>query len=306
MVKTKKILIGAIYRPPNKPVEYWDLLLDNLEQAKDSGIDTIIIAGDLNCDLLQRKPKLAGILEGLNFHQMVNEPTHYEGNAPTLLDIIATPSPDFIKNTKVSAPSLSNHSDVSCLLDVKRPTYEPYKRKIYHYNDYIWAQIRQDITDFNWEHILSLPTIDEKVESWSDKLIQIMEDHTPTSIITTSKNAPPWMTKNITSLRRKHAVQHTKAKKSKKRDDWIKTKRTRDQLSEEIRTEKRNHDKKLAKQIEACNSGDLKLWFKLAKNFYNKTNNTRSEAPPLLVNGIPTSSDKEKAEKFNEYFTAQS
>ena len=90
LVSNKKILIGTVYRPPNERAECWDLLSENLEKAKDTDIKTIILTGDLNCNLLQNNTKLQKLLDSLHMEQMITEPTHYTDRNATLLDIIAT------------------------------------------------------------------------------------------------------------------------------------------------------------------------------------------------------------------------
>ena len=108
-INNKNMMIGVIYRPPNEPADYWNHLEEHLEEVKDSGIDTIILTGDLNCDQHIRGNKLQKILDRLHMNQEINMPTHYTGTSATLLDIIATTSADLVEDSAVHPPSLSNH-----------------------------------------------------------------------------------------------------------------------------------------------------------------------------------------------------
>ena len=72
--KKKRLMIGMIFRPSDMKGNYWPKL-------------TIILNGDLNCNLFNHKTKLGEILEDLNMKQIINEPRHYTDNNSTLIDI---------------------------------------------------------------------------------------------------------------------------------------------------------------------------------------------------------------------------
>jgi exonuclease III len=67
----EKILFGTIYRPPNETAIYWEQLADHIELAKDQNIETIMIAGDLNCNLLLPNNKLQQVLDNYHMEQLV-------------------------------------------------------------------------------------------------------------------------------------------------------------------------------------------------------------------------------------------
>jgi hypothetical protein len=182
----KKTLIGVVYRPPNEIVAYWDLLAENIELAKDLGIDTIFMLGDLNCNLLQPNTRLQQILDSFHLEQLIKSPTHVTENSSTLIDIITTSSADLIKKTEVGSPSLSNHSDITAWVSVDRPPPEKFKRKIYRYEEANWEMMRQDIISTDWERVLRLPDIDQQVETWTSEMTAIVNKNIPNQTVTMS------------------------------------------------------------------------------------------------------------------------
>ena len=46
----------------------------------------------------------------------------------------------------------------------------------------------------------------------------------------------------------------------------------------------------------------MRNWWKMAKRFYNRTNNKRHQSHPLILNGRSTASSQVKAEAPNNYF----
>jgi hypothetical protein len=145
LVGGKKILVGVFYRPPNAPVEQWNLIEESLDQAKQTGIQSIFILGDLNCDFQVPGNRLEGILSTRHFTQLIQEPTHISQQSSTLLDIIATTSLDLVINSTVRSPSLSNHCDVGVLLSLQKPKRQYLKRTVYDYKRANWRKLNQDI-----------------------------------------------------------------------------------------------------------------------------------------------------------------
>ena len=51
-VLSRKILICGIYRPPNSPFTYWNLIHESFDRARNTNIRDIFILGDFNNDML--------------------------------------------------------------------------------------------------------------------------------------------------------------------------------------------------------------------------------------------------------------
>ena len=71
-----------------------------------------------------------------------------------------------------------------------------------------------------------------------------------------------------------------------------------------MRKDLKKHEKKLAKKLRE--NHNEKSWWKIAKEFYTSSANSRNQHPPLVHDGKASSSDKEKADWFNEFFTKAS
>jgi hypothetical protein len=138
----KKFLVGCMYRPPNSVAEIWDKIEDSIESAKNTGIGSIYLLGDLNCDQQIPGNKLETILTNFHMTQLVHEPTHITPTSQTILDIIATTSMDMVKNTAVMSPSLSNHCTVGVLLNMQKVHENSFRRKVLNYNRADWKKTK--------------------------------------------------------------------------------------------------------------------------------------------------------------------
>ena len=74
-------------------------------------------------------------------HQEIKYPTHYIDTSAKLIDIIVTTSSNLVEDPEVRPPTLSNHCNVSILLNLIKSKHEKYKRKIYLYEEANWEQM---------------------------------------------------------------------------------------------------------------------------------------------------------------------
>lgn len=107
----KSFLVCFVYRPPQSLTEWFDKFEYELLNAMKINTD-IILMGDFNLDFLtpnKISPKWISILETLNFHQIIQEPTRITENSKTLIDHIYVRNRDKIEQINVLKYSLSDH-----------------------------------------------------------------------------------------------------------------------------------------------------------------------------------------------------
>ena len=93
-VKNVHFTIGSIYRPPNAPVSYFDLIISDLETI--SSLSTsVIIMGDLNFNCFDKHSEkcsanvnISSLENMFQLNQIIREPTRVTPVSSTLLDII--------------------------------------------------------------------------------------------------------------------------------------------------------------------------------------------------------------------------
>ena len=73
-VKSRKVLIGGFYRPPNSNTAYCDLISESIDRGYDTNITDIYMLGDLNFDFSgHKRNKITEIMQAYNFHQLIKE-----------------------------------------------------------------------------------------------------------------------------------------------------------------------------------------------------------------------------------------
>ena len=87
-IKSKRILVGGFYRPPNSSLEYFNLLKESIDRACSTNIIDIIITGDFNYNMKSENNKISEITREFNLTQLISEPTHFTEDSSSILDLI--------------------------------------------------------------------------------------------------------------------------------------------------------------------------------------------------------------------------
>jgi hypothetical protein len=130
----KKVLLGVGYRPPRQNRADSDLFLDqfrtSLNYAMVVGSQSIIIMGDFNDrflkwddqhELSDLKTDFYDLLTVSDLVQLVTEPTHIASTSESLIDLIITDSPGYVKSVELFHPPL--HLNMQpCTLSLRSAT----------------------------------------------------------------------------------------------------------------------------------------------------------------------------------------
>ena len=88
-IKSKKILVGGIYRPPNSNSAYFDLIIESIDRAHNTNIYDIIITGDFNYKMISgNSNKIKDLLQQYNLTQLIDSETHFTETSASLIDLI--------------------------------------------------------------------------------------------------------------------------------------------------------------------------------------------------------------------------
>ena len=103
--KLRSMLFCVVYRPEYCPLHrFVNNFRDKYTQALTFGKD-ILVAGDLNCDMLKpRSPEANALLDlcnSVNLTQLIKEPTRMTKTSSTLIDVIMTSSTNIVKDSGV-------------------------------------------------------------------------------------------------------------------------------------------------------------------------------------------------------------
>ena len=300
------LLIGCIYRSPEKLVYYWDLIDESIKLALSTPHKTMIF-GDFNEDCLSIPGAHVQRIMNLNsLDQMITEPTRYTDDSAKLIDLILTPCPHIIEKTGVLPPVDSDHCCTFVEIKTNQPVQKSFKRTLYIYSKLNEERFLDKARDIDWNGIVNSETIDAAAELLSKKLMDIGKTCMPVKTITVKRNDAPWITEEIKKLiTKKHRI-YALAKTLDSLWSWNLFKRTRNYLVEVIRNRKNEYQIELENRINTQVNFGTKDWWKIVNNFFNRQ--SYSDIPPLQNNSSNeiVYLSEHKAELLNDFFVKQS
>ena len=199
-----------------------------------------------------------------------------------------------------TGPGISEHdqivigdTDLKATINVKKP------RNIQMFNKAEWDNIRNDITQLEESFISENPSqrsVDENWTIFKDSVLQTIDRWVPTKISKT-KNELPWVTREITHLKRQKQRAHTKARHSKSDRDWARFRHIRKNLRQVMRKEYMDYINNLIDP--AKDPSNKNLWRYLKSQKQDHVGVAPLKAPGKLITNAA-----EKAEILNQQFAS--
>ena len=300
-----KFLACTIYRPPKSNANYWNLINDSIAGAKSTTIKNIFIMGDLNDDQLQPNSKLHEILTRHHLEQVISEPTYVTETSATCLDIRATSSIDYVEKSGIMPPSIGDHCLVYICLKIMKPKTPVFKRMITKTDHVNWQDVSNELSNLDWSEVYNQPCVDTMLQKWKELYLNIINKYVETKVITVRPSEPPWMSPEVRRIIRRKNRAHKQAKRTNSPIHWTTYRKWRNKAISECRKAKQYHKDKLSAKIANQTETSPRLWWKLVKDFYQLSSNSSKLSKPLIVDNKVLTSDIDKANALNNFFSEQ-
>ena len=305
-INNEKLLVGSFYRPPSKPVAYWDLIDTSITQVSAEPLKFIVL-GDFNSNfLLNPSPHLLNIINHNSLKQLIDQPTRITEKTSTCLDLIITPSTEIISDSGVLEPICSDHSVPFVKLKLNKPKHISFKRTIYDYSNLDIYKLKRDLNAANLCQIASLPNIDETAQLLSETIMNICCTCMPVKIITIRSRDAAWVNDEIRLLCKNKIKYHKRAKHSNLATDWANYRLIRNKYTDAIRKRKKEYNTHIDEQISTAHNFNDKDWWKLVRSFMSKRGSSSDDIPSLIHNNVIYDTNKDKVSILNDFFINQS
>jgi hypothetical protein len=297
-----KILYGTLYRPPNAPDQFWTDLSQNLNQVYQSGINVILISGDLNADFGTRNGQR--LQDFLNLHglsALINEPTRITRSTSSILDQFLINIPSLTKDTLVLPPVSNNdHCTITTTLNVPLSKPKAYKRTMWDFKNADFEKFRKELSGIDFSFCENCSDLNNILTLWSDLFLLKAKSSIPSKIAIIRPRDKPWFSGFLRRLLRKKNRVHLRAKKYNTIDHWAQFRSVRNQYFREIKRAKEDHETSKLNKLIIESKYNVKKWWSLLKDIMGLS--TISSIPPILKDDIMIANSFEKANLFNEFF----
>ena len=147
-----------------------DDFMDKYSQALTLG-KNIIVAADLNCDMLKpRSPEavaLQDLCDSVNLTQLIKDPTRVTETSSTLIDVIMTSSTDLVERSDVLKSHISDHYLVYAFLKLKISKPPPSYMKVRSYKNYDSQCFVSDLERVPWNEVVLVDNASDMVDRFN-------------------------------------------------------------------------------------------------------------------------------------------
>ena len=290
--KTKKILIGAIYKPPDSNASTFTESLEKILSNFTTNETETILLGDFNFNYMAPNSATKNFKRLTNLYQLkqlITKPTRITEDSRTLIDLFLTSRPELYE-TSVIPVGYSDHCAIVGIRKLHRVKPPPPRLvDIRNYKNYDTALFKDDLQHVPWdipEQDKAFETPDEVRNSFRDHFLTVADKHAPVVTCRVRGKTLPWLTPEIKNLMQEREHFHEKAIRTKKEIHWSSYKRLRNAVTLKLRKEKsRYYSTRLSED-----QNSKEMWKTLNKILPKKPK-TAAEIESL------------SATKFNQYFT---
>ena len=212
-LKSKSVLLGLFYRPPNTPASVLDDIETSIDLAFDTNISNIIITGDFNLNYLieSSRRKIMSVFQPYNLKQLIQEPTHITELSSSLIDLIATNVEHNVIYAGVGESILEQniryHCPVFSIFDFDKHKQPCFKWKIWKFDNGDYDLLNRLIRNFDWSTIEN-DDINVYAENFTNKLLELSERSIPNKVVTIRPSDPPWVNNSLRNAIRKRKRAH--------------------------------------------------------------------------------------------------
>ena len=304
--KNSDVIVGSVYCPPHSA----DTVLEDLQSyvveiKRRYPSAQIILGGDFNCPGIDWEhgtltdsyvpqlylEKLITLIQDTQMSQLVIFPTR----GINILDLCLCTHPDSVLSCEPIS-GFSDHDAIILSIQTTRQVIKQHPRTVYLYRSADWDKIREELAEllhvyFELNNNSSSQTLKKNWSFFQQGLQRIIEEHTPTKVLST-KSHLPWMS---TALIRKKQRVHNRARRFHRENDWSEYKLLQKEVDEKL---KHQHKSYISNLISASNN-KKSLWY------YLKTKRQGYCGISTLKNpqdGHTVTDPLEKANILNQHF----
>ena len=303
--RNDKLLCGCVYRSPSQQVtkETTSRVCDIIQEAYSKNKERLLICGDFNYPDIDWesefvanetiKPFIESV-QSCHLFQHVCKPTRYrEGQEPSLLDLILTNEEGLLHDLQ-HKPGLadSDHEILSFFTNNYKEIIPSVSTPNFFKSDY--ATMKKRLQKIKWP-----PKLRGDFADSFQTFIKEMDIVTKGCIALKTKRRKKkniYMNKNALHLKQKKERLWKKYKKTKSYYDRERYRSVKNRLRSLTRMLRRDFEGQLARDVK---NEPKKFWA-----YVKSKTKTRSKIPPLMSDGTLASTDKEKAEVLNKFFSS--
>ena len=199
--KSKPILVGACYRPPDQN-DFYKILEEVCANTVDFVKTEAIVIGDLNTNIQKNNTAIYKALKSFcyffDLHQLIVEPTRICDSSQTTIDLILTSDRSKIANSGVIHYGLSDHSIIFCTRKIQRSAPGCHNQiKVRSLRNYSSEVLSSSLGSLDWSPVFDCSTTDKASDCFRSMFLPIVDKLAPIKEIRSKTRTEPWINPDI-------------------------------------------------------------------------------------------------------------
>ena len=289
--KLKSFLLCTVYRPPNTPISFLEILSKSFMDSLLVGSEVVIL-GDLNCNVLEdcyEGRALTEFCSTFNLTQLVESPTRVTETSKSIIDIVLTTNKDFVENCVVKSSSISDHNLVCFNLKLKAPRPRHSYVTIRSYKNYDRDNFLVDLSRVPFHMVYFFESLDDQVDAFNCLFLEVLDVYAPFKRIKIKSRPNPFITQEIKQLMKTRDLWHKTAKRTSDRLHWNAYRFFRQEVKREIRLAEKAY---VRTELQNSKGNSNAIWKVINRCLPRKGAPLKTENPLSL------------SKTFNEFYTS--
>jgi len=297
--QTPSILTCGVYRKPDSRAEYLTRL-NSLFQEVTNEYDDVVIFGDFNLDISKpcNAKKINSLANHSNLRQLIKDYTRITETTKSKLDLAFVSNVNRIASSGSHSCGLSDHNLIYVVRRNKKPKSPPklinYRSmKKFNEKDFI-----ESIKSKSWNIVYQYTDVNSALSVWTNLFNDACDSNAPIKDkLVKGAPLPEWINEDFIQLSHQRDHYFKKAHKTNDPDDWKNAKMYRNKVNNMNKYLKKNY---CCQAINENVNDSKKLWSTIKKLIPKNKSSIHS----VKCDNGNTTSDKETADKFNDFFTS--
>ena len=284
--QNEKCFLTCIYRSPSQNCDEFDNFCLNFEsilnQINNEFPLCSVVTGEFNagCSRWWKNDitnyfgtEIDTVTSSAGYSQLIDEPSYIINNSMSCIDLIFCTNKNVLSNSGVDVSIFKkcHHNIIFGKINIRVPLPPVYIREVWDYKNADVEHIKKAISNFDWENVFKSLSVNQKVETLNETLLNIFRDYIPNKMIKCDYRQPPWMTDSIRkSLNVRSKLTKNFYKNGLKKSDFDKVLVQSELCTKAILEAKNSYILKMTRKLEDSNTAPKTYWTILNRLLYNK------------------------------------
>ena len=200
-VKSQRLLVGCIYRPPDSE-GFYDKFLPILERIS-ANRKNVIITGDFNSNMLDNSgngKKFKDVLQLVNFKNVIKNPTRVTEHSSTIIDLICTNNMPKVNSAGVIDFCIADHKFIYISFKLaKSRNSPPVIKQVKNFKGVKEdpKSLQNDLETTPWWICSIFDEIDDVTWAWETMFKDVVDSHVTKRLVKIRRHSLPWMNSEI-------------------------------------------------------------------------------------------------------------